>query len=141
LITAVDTNVLLDVFTADPSFGEPSRTAVRDARASGALVACEVVWAEVAAAFASRERAHASLERLEIEFSAMNVIAAVDAGASWRGYRRRGGARGRIVADFLIGAHAASSADRLLTRDRGFYRDHFSGLAIVDPSAAGPARG
>jgi hypothetical protein len=91
----------------------------------------------VAAAFASRERANDALQRLEIEFSAMDLIAAVNAGASWREYRRRGGARARIVADFLIGAHAASCADRLLTRDRGFYRPHFPGLPIVDPSVGG----
>ena len=64
----------------------------------------------------------------------MHVIAAVDAGASWREYRRRGGARARIVPDFLIGAHAGYRADRLLTRDRGFYRSHFPGLKIIDPS-------
>jgi hypothetical protein len=40
-----------------------------------------------------------------------------------------------IVADFLIGAHAATQCDRLLTRDRGYYRKHLSGLMIVDPSA------
>ncbi len=67
----------------------------------------------------------------------MNLIAAVDAGVHWREHRRRGGGRDRVVADFLIGAHAAISADRLLTRDRGFYKDDFSSLAIVDPSAPG----
>ena len=97
-------------------------------------MACEVVWAEVAAAFASHARANDALERLEIEFSAMHVTAAVDAGVNWRNHRRRGGPRDRIVPDFLIGAHAAFRADRLLTRDRGFYRSHFAGLTVVDPS-------
>ncbi len=97
-------------------------------------MACEVVWAEVAAAFASRTRANDALERLEIEFSAMHVTAAVDAGVNWRTYRSRGGPRDRIVPDFLVGAHAAFRADRLLTRDRGFYRSHFTGLTVVDPS-------
>lgn len=45
-----------------------------------------------------------------------------------------GGSRRRIVADFLIGAHGASVADRLLSRDRGFYRKHFETLTVVDPS-------
>lgn len=42
--------------------------------------------------------------------------------------------RERVVADFLVGAHAMLHADRLLTRDRGFYRKHFARLEILDPS-------
>ena len=52
MITAVDTNVLLEVFTADPRFGPRSREALRRCRAEGGLIACEIVWAELGGAFA-----------------------------------------------------------------------------------------
>ena len=45
----------------------------------------------------------------------------------------RGGGGGRIAADFLIGGHAAAQAERLLTRDLGFYKTYFKGVAVVSP--------
>jgi predicted nucleic acid-binding protein len=47
-----------------------------------------------------------------------------------------GGTRERVIADFLIGAHAMAKADRLLTRDRGFYRRYFKDLTVLDPSGS-----
>jgi predicted nucleic acid-binding protein len=52
----------------------------------------------------------------------------------WRDYRRAGGSRERVVADFVVGAHARVRADQLLTRDRGFYRECFGDLRVIDPS-------
>jgi predicted nucleic acid-binding protein len=69
-----------------------------------------------------------------VEFSSIDQAAALAASVVWKEYRRRGGHHNRLVADFLIGAHALSQADRLLTRDRGFYRTYFPRLKILDPS-------
>jgi len=101
----------------------------------GQLVACDVVWAELSAAFADLEQAVTLLERYTIEFSAMSPASAGRAGQSWRAYRRAGGPRERMISDFLIAGHATEQADILLTRDRGFARAYFDGLRIEDPSA------
>jgi predicted nucleic acid-binding protein len=135
VITAVDTNVLIDVFGADPTFGAASRGALRAAIETGALIASEVVWAETFASFASEERAAQMLDRLRVRFVPSDVVAASAAGQAWRSYRRDGGRRDRILADFLVGAHASVHADRLLTRDRRFYGARFRDLEILDPTA------
>jgi len=137
MITAVDSNVLLDVFSADPVFGRASREALRRCLAEGGLIACDVVWAEVAAAFDAPEAAADALDRLGLRYSPTDARSAQAAGTAWRAYRRQGGSRQRVIADFLVGAHARAQADRLLSRDRGFYRSEFADLAILDPSISG----
>jgi predicted nucleic acid-binding protein len=133
--TAVDSNILLDFLNYDPEFGLTSRNALRSCAAEGRLVACDVVWAEVAACFPSVSDCRTTLGELEIEFSPVNEDSAFEAGAQWTRYRRRGGSRSRVTADFLIGAHALHQAERLLTRDRGFYRTYFKKLSVLDPTA------
>ena len=135
--TAVDSSVLLDVLGADPRFGEASREALRAAYDAGALVACDVVWAEVRAHFPSDESFTAALGLLGVRFEPLSPDAAVTAGQLWR--RSREGAKGtrlRVVADFLVGAHALLQAEGLLTRDRGFYQRYFQALKVIDPSRA-----
>lgn len=134
MITAVDSNVLIDVLGADPEFGPRSRAALRRARAAGELLVCDVVWAEVIGAFQDRGTTEAALDRLRVTFSTTDRAASTRAGLAWHSYRRAGGPRGRLVADFLVGAHAIEHADQLLTRDRGFHRVAFTGLTIVDPT-------
>ena len=135
--TAVDTSVLLDVFGADAQHGERSREALRSAYANGALVVCDVVWAEVRAHFEREQDFREVMDILGLRFDPLSTDAATLAGELWRTQRRRSRApRPRVVADILIGAHARVQADRLLTRDRGFYRDYFSDLEVFDPSSS-----
>ena len=136
MITAVDTNILLDVFGADRAFGAISRESLRRGIAEGQLVACEVIWAEVGVFFPSAPVAREAMQRLGVEFSPMTLETALEASQAWKEYRRRGGPRNRVAADFLIGAHALHQADRLLTRDRGFYRTYFKSLLILDPTTS-----
>ncbi len=134
MTTAVDSSVLLDIFTADLVFGPRSKEALRRCLAEGRLIACEVVWAEVGSFFPSEAAAEAAMKNLGVEFNGIDLPTALAAATAWKAYRARGGKRERVVADFLIAAHTLAQADRLLSRDRGFYRAYFSRLRVLDPS-------
>lgn len=135
MLTAVDTNVLIDVLEADPKFGEASCKALMKASNEGGLLVCDVVWAELFTLYHEQEDSlKERLSMMQVEFSPLTQKASEIAADCWHIYRTRAGDRRRIVADFLIGAHAMAQSDRLLSRDRGFYRDYFSSLNLVDPS-------
>lgn len=134
MITAVDTNALIDVLANDERYAERSLAALRASQTVGALVVCEIVAAEVGRYFDSLEDLQRVFTKLRIRVEPLGMEACFLAGQAFRAYRRNGGVRDRVLADFLIGAHARIHAARLLTRDRGFYRAYFAELKVLDPT-------
>ena len=128
MITAVDTSVLLDVFLPDERYGEQSKSLLRAAYDSGAIVVSDIVYAELAPAFPDRAVFDRALREINATTSPVDTDIAYDAGMRWLRYRQSGGPRTRIITDFLIGAHAVAVADKFLTRDRGFFATYFPEL-------------
>ena len=130
ITTAADTNVLLDVFLPDATNGPLSGDLLRAAKERGALLVCDVVYAELVPRFASRDALDSALRLIGATVSPIDTDIAYTAGLRWGQYRRAGGPRTRILADFLIGAHAIAAADTFLSRDRGFYSTYFPELQV-----------
>jgi predicted nucleic acid-binding protein len=136
MITAIDTNVLLDILIPDQAFYDASVNLLEQAAAEGSLVVCDIVYAELCIHFNAQDECDAFLDGSEISVESLLRESHFLASRAWRMYRRQGGQRTRILSDFFIGAHAELQANRLLSRDRGFHRRLFPSLTILDPSAS-----
>nr|VFJ63983.1 MAG: hypothetical protein BECKFM1743A_GA0114220_103452 [Candidatus Kentron sp. FM]VFJ64420.1 MAG: hypothetical protein BECKFM1743C_GA0114222_103682 [Candidatus Kentron sp. FM]VFK15030.1 MAG: hypothetical protein BECKFM1743B_GA0114221_103504 [Candidatus Kentron sp. FM] len=130
------TTVLIDILEPDPVFGESSKEALRRCLRKDYVVACDIVWAEIATAYQTDvEALLVLLEQIGIGFSPLSQDSALAAARIWYAYREKGGTRRRIAADFLIGAHAFMQCDRLLSRDSGFFREYFSDVTLIVPTS------
>ncbi|MCX6908267.1 MAG: type II toxin-antitoxin system VapC family toxin [Verrucomicrobia bacterium] len=134
MISALDSSVILDVLTASAAFADASESLLRQAAAEGRLIVGECVLAEICPAFKNADAVAEFLSDWQIEFVPSSRQSVLLAGQHFAHHLARGGRSGRIVADFLIGAHAQTHADRLLARDRGYLRDYFRKLAVVGPA-------
>jgi len=131
-VTAVDTNILLDIWLADAQFLAASKAALECALEDGRVIASSVVVAELAAAFEEPHTTRVALGDMHIDLAVPTWDELAMAGNLWRG--RRGKRRDRMLADYMIAANAAVAADRLLTRDREFASLGVPGLNVSTPS-------
>jgi hypothetical protein len=135
MITALDTNVLLDVLLPNEKFVDAAISLIESGASAGSLVICELVYAELCGHFPNKSDCDLFLENNEIDVVNLSDHACFLASRIWRQYRKQGGHRTRILPDFLIGAHAQLQASRLISRDSVFYQKLFPKLIILDPAA------
>ncbi|HVV51163.1 MAG TPA: type II toxin-antitoxin system VapC family toxin [Polyangia bacterium] len=129
----VDSNVLLDVATRDPTWFEWSSRALAAAADDSTLAINPLIYAEVSIGFQRIEELERAIPASLFRREVLPYEAAFLAGKAFLSYRRRGGARAAPLPDFYIGAHAAVAGFRLLTRDASRYRTYFPTVEIVAP--------
>src|SRR5947207_5749701 len=132
MTTAIDTNVLVALWNDDDALNLPAQRALDEVRSRGALVVSAPVYAEL---LAEPQRDEKFVDRFFLETGivvdwAFSEAIWREAGTAYQGYatrRRRRGEAGprRILADFLIGAHALIRGYKLLTLDERMYRAAF----------------
>jgi predicted nucleic acid-binding protein len=129
----VDTNVILDVATADPVWGTWSQAALHALGDGSILVINPIIYGELSVGYPSIEILDASLPEDIYRREPLPYAAAFLAGQCFLDYRRRGGSRLSPLPDFYIGAHAAVAGYRLLTRDAARFRTYFPLLEVIAP--------
>lgn len=92
-----------------------------------------IIYAELSVAFSSMEMLDASLATMQLRHLEIPRPALFLAGKAFIRYRRQGGSKSNVLADFFIGAHAAVSRLPLLTRDTRRYRAHFPSVELIAP--------
>jgi predicted nucleic acid-binding protein len=132
-VILVDTKVLLDVVTDDPVWARWSITQLENAAIEGPVLINDVVYAELAARYASIEQLDAFVAEAELTHVRMPPSALFLAAKVFAQHRRAGGQRSSVIPDFFIGAHAAVEGFSLLTRDTGRYRSYFPKLHLISP--------
>ena len=155
MITAVDTNILLDILLKDPEFWKKSAELIDEHSAVGSLLISQAVYTELLAFFLGNKQFKEPVSELDrflrdfrIQVSGFSKEDLVLAAETWQKVSKadkvacpKCGAlnsfscrkcnapilwRNHIITDFLIGAHAKNNADVMLTRDRGYYKRYFT---------------
>jgi hypothetical protein len=131
----IDSNVLLDVVTEDPTWGPWSAANLERTADEALLVINALIYAEVSIGFTTIEELEQALPPSLYRREELPYEAGFLAGKAFLQHRRSGGKGRSPLPDFYIGAHAAVAGYRLLTRDVARYRTYFPTLPLIAPDA------
>jgi len=129
----VDTNVLVDVLGNDPEWADWSVAQLRSQAQIHRLVINPIIYAELSLTFSTVEALDDLLAAMQIPVQEIPKPALFLAGKAFVQYRRQGGTKSNVLADFLIGAHAAVAGLSVLTRDVRRYASYFPTVRLIAP--------
>jgi predicted nucleic acid-binding protein len=129
----VDTNVLVDVLEDDPEWADWSIGQLRAQSQIHRLAINPIIYAELSLTFSTVEALDRAIEDLDLTMIEIPRPALFLASKAFVRYRRLGGTKQNVLADFFIGAHAAVSGYPVLTRDTARYATYFPTLSLVTP--------
>ncbi len=132
----IDTNVLVDILENDPDWADWSIGQLRAQSKIHQLAINPIIYSELSLTFSTVEALNKVIEDLDLALIEVPRPALFLAGKAFVRYRRQGGNKLNVLADFFIGAHAAVSCYALLTRDTRRYSSYFADVKLIAPEIA-----
>ena len=134
---AVDSSALYAMIKGEPA-GERWFDYLRELGTHERLLVCEVTFAELSPFFDDHAALTGHLASLGLEFDPIQPDTAFIGGQIFADYRRAGGPRTNLIPDFIVGAHALNQAAGLIAADRGYLRQYFRGLKVLNLKPVSP---
>lgn len=128
-----DTNVLLDIATADAAWLPWSEQQFRAAVENGRILVNPIIYAELAPAFATQNNLDRWLDPVIFQRLPLPYAAGWLAARAFLKYRKTGGTKSSPLPDFYIGGHAEVEELSLVTRDVGRYQTYFPNVILITP--------
>jgi hypothetical protein len=132
-VTLVDTNVLLDILSADALWASWSLGQLLRRSTEGPLLINEVIYAELSIRIDTEPELDAIIADLNLDLERTPKRALFLAGKAFKRYRASGGTRTGVLPDFFIGAHAEVEVLTILTRDARRYAQYFPKVNVIAP--------
>ena len=129
----IDSCVLLDLFTDDPTWGEWSESILEKYSQTNTLYINSIVYTEVSIGFKKIEDLEQAITELEIKVLEIPREALFLTGKVYLKYRKNKGTKTSPLPNFFIGAHVTVSKFDLITRDLGRYKTYFPQARLIHP--------
>lgn len=129
----VDSNVILDVFLDDPSWGDWSEARLVKHSQYSTLFINAIIYSEISIGFERIEDLERAVARSGFRMLEIPKEALFLAGKAFLTYRKRKGSKSAPLPDFYIGAQAAVLEMDLITRDVARYRSYFPTVTLISP--------
>lgn len=129
----VDTNVWVDCIDTTSPWHDWAIERLQDCSERAPLHVNLIIYTELLVPDPDVAALDSLLDVYETLRSPLPWACAALAARAYAAYRRRGGSKHLPLPDFYIGAHAAVSNLRVLTRDPRGYQNYFPRLVVVSP--------
>ncbi len=129
----IDSNIILDLWDQDRVWAPWSEKQLSLLALTDELVINPIVYAEISSRYSTQSRLDQAISELDLTFAQLPREAAFLASNAFAQYRKLGGSKTNVLADFFIGAHAQALGCPLLTRDARRYATYFPTVRLITP--------